>query len=123
MRMRVPDVARGSALGRAIGGAADGYSRHATSQFAAAISYRVLFSLVPLASFVAAVADALLPDTQRDAVARWLASVVPGQALDTSVQEALTGSRVPPTIMGLVSLAVLLWAASGMMAALRIAFR
>jgi len=110
-------------LDRAVRGAAAGYTRHATSQFAAAISYRVLFSLVPLVSFVAAIADALLPDKQRDAVARWLASVVPGHALDTSVQNALTGSRLPPTIMGLVSLAVLLWAASGMMAALRVAFR
>jgi membrane protein len=123
MRMRVPDVVVGSALGRAVTGTAAGYTRHATSQFAAAISYRVLFSLVPLVSFVVAVADAMLPDRGRDAVARWLGSVVPGHALDSSVQEALMGSRVPPTIIGLVSLALLLWAASGMMAAIRIAFR
>lgn len=123
MRMHVVDRARGSALGRAAGDAAAGYTRHATSQFAAAIAYRVLFSLVPLVSFVVAVADALLPDRQRDAIARWLASVVPGDALDASVREALTGSRVPPTIAGLVSLTVLLWAASSMMAALRVAFR
>ena len=110
-------------LGRAALGAAEGYTRHATSQFAAAISYRVLFSLVPLVSFVTAVADALLPDEQRDAIARWLASVVPGQALDVSVREALTGSRVPPTVAGLIALVVLLWAASGMMGAIRIAFR
>jgi membrane protein len=111
------------ALGRVARAAASAYTRHATSQLAAAISYRVLFSLVPLVSFVAAVADALLPDRQRDAVARWLESVVPGHALDASVQHALTGSRVSPTIAGLVSLAVLLWAASGMMAAVRVAFR
>ena len=123
MRVRIPDAVAGSALGRAVNGAAAGYSRHATSQFAAAISYRVLFSLVPLVSFVAAVADALLPNRQRDAIARWLESVVPGHALDSSVQEALTGSRVPPTITGVVSLALLLWAASGMMAAFRVAFR
>src|SRR6476619_4193780 len=101
----------------------DGYGRHATSQFAAAISYRVLFSLVPLVSFLVAVADAVLPDKQRDAVARWLASVVPGQALDPTVEQALTGSRVAPTVAGLVSLVVLLWAASGMMGAIRVAFR
>lgn len=110
-------------LGRAALGAVGGYTRHATSQFAAAISYRVLFSLVPLVSFVTALADALLPDKQRDAIADWLASIVPGQALDSSVQGALGGSRVPPTIAGLVALAVLLWAASGMMGAIRIAFR
>ena len=90
------------ALGRAALGAMDGYGRHATSQFAAAISYRVLFSLVPLVSFLVAVADAVLPDKQRDAVARWLASVVPGQALDPTVEQALTGSRVAPTVAGLV---------------------
>jgi membrane protein len=101
----------------------EGYTRHATSQFAAAISYRVLFSLVPLVSFLVAVADAVLPDKQRDAVTRWLASIVPGEALDSSVQQALTGSRVTPTVAGLVALVVLLWAASGMMGAIRIAFR
>ena len=111
------------ALGRAALDAADGYTRHATSQFAAAISYRVLFSFVPLVSFLVAVADAVLPDEQRNAVARWLASVVPGQALDQPVREALTGSRVAPTVAGVVSLVVLLWAASGMMGAIRIAFR
>jgi membrane protein len=121
--MRVPEAVLGSTLGGAVNGAAKGYTRHALSQFAAAISYRVLFSLVPLASFCIAVADALLPDERRDAFARWLASVVPGHALDSSVQNAMTGSRVSPTIVGLVSLALLLWAASGMMAAIRVAFR
>ena len=111
------------ALGRAALGAAGGYTRHATSQFAAAIAYRVLFSLVPLVSFFTAVADALLPDEQRDAIAGWLASLVPGQALDDGVQEAITGSRVAPTVAGLIALVVLLWAASGMMGAIRIAFR
>jgi membrane protein len=123
MHLRAPAVVERSALGRAAVGAASGYGRHATSQLAAAISYRVLFSLVPLVSFVAAIADALLPDSQRDGLARWLGSIVPGDALDSTVNDALTGSRVPPTIAGLVSLVVLLWAASGMMAAVRIAFR
>ena len=83
----------------------------------------MLFSLVPLVAFVASVADLLLPDEQRDAVAGWLASVVPGHALDTSAEQALTASGTTATIAGLVSLAFLLWAASGMMAAIRVAFR
>jgi len=111
------------ALGRAAVGAMEGYTRHATSQFAAAISYRMLFSLVPLVSFLTALADAVLPDKQQDAFARWLSSVVPGDALDSSVRQAITGSRVAPTVAGLVSLGVLLWAASGMMGAIRVAFR
>jgi membrane protein len=110
-------------FGRAVLGAARGYTRHATSQLAAAVSYRMLFSLVPLVALVVSIADILLPDKGRDAVARWLASVAPGRALDSSVEHALTSSRVPPTIAGLVSLVVLLWAASGMMGSIRIAFR
>jgi membrane protein len=123
MRSRLKAWVGSRALGRAALGAAGGYTRHATSQLAAAIAYRVLFSLVPLAAFVVSIADALLPDKQRDGVAGWLASVVPGIALDQSVRQALEGSRVTPTIAGLVALVFLLWAASGMMAAIRVAFR
>jgi membrane protein len=113
----------GRPVGQTILAVARGYTRHATSQLAAAVSYRVLFSLVPLAGFIAALADALLPDEQRNAVARWLLSVVPGQALDASVEQALTGSRVAPSVAGVISLLVLLWAGSSMMGAIRVAFR
>jgi membrane protein len=123
MRCRLRNWIRGWRLGRAALGAAGGYTRHATSQLAAAISYRVLFSLVPLTAFVVAVADVLLPDKQRDSVARWLVSVVPGRALDASVRHALTESRLAPAAAGIVSLLLLLWAASAMMAAIRVAFR
>lgn len=123
MRNRLRDRIESWKLGRAALGAAAGYTRHATSQLAAAISYRVLFSLVPLAAFIVAVADVLLPNELRNEVARWLVSVVPGRALDPSVEQALTGSRVTPTVAAVISLAILLWAASGMMAAIRVAFR
>jgi membrane protein len=114
---------RSHSLGEAALGAAAGYTRHATSQLAAAISYRVLFSLVPLTAFFGAVAAAVLPEEQRSAVARWLVSLAPGSALDPSVEHALTTSRTTPTIAGLVALLLLLWSASAMMAALRVAFR
>jgi len=123
MMRRLRDWIRGWQLGRAAWDAAGGYTRHATSQLAAAIAYRVLFSLVPLVSFLVAVADVILPDERRSAVARWLVSVVPGRALDPSVEHALTGSRIPPTVAGVISLLVLLWGASSMMGAIRIAFR
>ncbi len=123
MRNRLRDRIGSWKLGHAALGAAAGYTRHATSQLAAAISYRVLFSLVPLAAFIVAIADALLPDEQRNAVARWLISVVPGRALDSSVEEALTRSRFTPSVTAGFSLVVLLWSASAMMAAIRVAFR
>lgn len=110
-------------FGRVVLDAVGGYTRHATSQLAAAVSFRMLFSLVPLVAFVVSIADILLPDRGRDAIARWLAAVAPGRALDSSVEQALTTSRVPPTVAGLISLALLLWAASGMMGSIRIAFR
>jgi membrane protein len=123
MMRRLRDWIRGRQIGRAAWDAAGGYTRHATSQLAAAIAYRVLFSLVPLVSFIVAVADVILPDERRNALARWLVSVVPGRALDPSVEQALTGSRIPPTVAGGISLLVLLWGASSMMGAIRIAFR
>jgi membrane protein len=123
MTGRLADWIRGRRFGPVALGATRGYTRHATSQLAAAISYRVLFSLVPLVAFLVAVVDAVLPDEERNAVARWLVSVVPGSALDPSIERALTGSRVPPTAAGAVSLLVLLWSASAMMAAIRVAFR
>jgi membrane protein len=110
-------------LGHASRMAAKGYTRHGTSQLAAAISYRMLFSLVPLVACIAAIADLLLPDEQRDKIARWLASSVPGKALDPSIEHTLSASSTTATVAGLVSVAVLLWAASGMMASIRIAFR
>ena len=110
-------------LGRAILGAATAYTRHATSQLAAAISYRMLFSLVPLVAFVVSVADLFLPEARRNGLAQWLGSVVPGRALDASVEQALKASRTTARVAGLISLVVLLWAASGMMAAIRVAFR
>src|SRR6478736_6751971 len=98
MRNRLRDRIGSWKLGRAALGAAAGYTRHATSQLAAAISYRVLFSLVPLAAFIVAIADVLLPDEQRNAVARWLISVVPGHALEPKVEQSLTSSRVKPSV-------------------------
>jgi membrane protein len=110
-------------LGAAAFGAATSYTRHATSQLAAAISYRVLFSLVPLTAFFGALAAAILPEHQRTAVANWLVKLAPGTALDPSVERALTTSRTTPTIAGLVALLLLLWSASAMMASIRVAFR
>ena len=110
-------------LGEAALGAAGSYTRHATSQLAAAISYRVLFSLVPLTAFFGVLAAAILPEHQRSAVASWLIKLAPGTALDPSVENALKTSRATPTIAGLVALLLLLWSASAMMASIRTAFR
>jgi membrane protein len=120
---RVSGRIRRRSLGQAALEAAGSYTRHATSQFAAAISYRVLFSLVPLTAFLGAIAAAVLPEHQRHAVADWLVKLAPGTTLDPSVEHALTTSRTTPTIAGFVALLLLLWSASAMMASIRTAFR
>ena len=113
-------------LGHAALGAAESYARHATTQLAAAISFRVLFSLVPLVAFVAAISDLVLPDEQQTAVAKWLASVVPDARRHARPEHpagALEAPAAAAATAGIVAMAILLWSASGMMGAIRIAFR
>ena len=99
------------------------YSRHAGSQLSAAIAYRVLFSLVPFAAFVLTILDLVLPQSRREQFVGWLFGVFPGTDLQESIDRTLAASDATAPIVGLVSLATLLWAASGMMASIRIAFR
>ncbi len=124
MRDRLLRLVARRRLGAAAIGAASGYTRHATSQLAAAISYRVLFSLVPLLALVVAAIDLFLPDDLRARLAAWLATTVPGDThLDQSVERAVTEARLTAAVASLIALGGLLWAASGMMASIRVAFR
>jgi membrane protein len=99
------------------------YSRHAGSQLSAAIAYRVLFSLVPFAAFLLTILDIVLPPSRREQFVNWLFGEFPGTDLEASVDKTLAASTATAPVVGLVALATLLWAASGMMASLRIAFR
>lgn len=99
------------------------YGRHAGSQLSAAIAYRVLFSLVPFAALLLSILDVVLPPSSREQFVNWLFDEVPGDDLESSIDRALAGSSASAPIVGLVALALLLWGASGMMAAIRIAFR
>jgi membrane protein len=100
------------------------YGRHASSQLAAAISYRVLFSIVPLVTLLLTILDMVLPDDTRSDFVNWLFGVVPGDEVEQSVDRSLRqqhGASAP--LVGLVALGFLLWSASGMMSALRTAMR
>ena len=99
------------------------YSRHAGSQLAAAISYRVLFSVVPLAALVVSVAHLLLPSEVRGDVVAWLFHRFPGRGLESAVTKSVSNPGATAPLVGLVAVAGLLWAASGMMASIRVAFR
>jgi membrane protein len=99
------------------------YGRHADSQFAAAISYRVLFSVVPFLAVLVSVLDLVLPQSTEQDLVHWLFGALPGTELEASVNKAVEGAGVSASLVGLVSLGVLLWAAGGMMASIRTAFR
>lgn len=98
--------------------AADGNQR------ASAISYRVLFSLVPFVALLVSGLQLLLPETTEERVVSWLLDNLPlPSGLDESVENAITDVSAPASLAGLVALVILLWAASGMMGAIRSAFR
>jgi membrane protein len=99
------------------------FSRHAGSQLSAAIAYRVLFSLVPFAALLLTIVDVVLPESWREQFVNWVFGFVPGSDLANAVDRALADSGASAPIIALISLATLLWAASGMMASIRIAFR
>jgi membrane protein len=106
------------ALGRAV---ASEYGRTSTSQFAAAISYRALFSLVPLVTFVVTVAGLLLrDDAQRQ---KFVASVGTRLHLSTggmsSLDRIVSDVPAPWSLVGLIALAVALWGATGVMSSVR----
>ena len=94
------------------------YGRLGGSQFAAAISYRALFSLVPLATFVATILAQVLSSSrvdQQDLVAAI------GEQFDLSPEgiaklDTLIGSVPSPwSLAGLLALALALWGATGVM--------
>jgi membrane protein len=100
------------------------FARTALNQRAAAISYHVLFSLVPFLALLLTVLDLVLPETTHERVVDWLVDVapLPGE-VSTSVEGAIADAGTPASVAGAVALVGFVWAASGMMAAVRSAFR
>jgi membrane protein len=101
--------------------AISGYGRHADAQFAAALAYRALFSLVPFVALLAAVLDLVLSPSAREEVVDWLLGALPGVELQASVDRELAASGALTSVAGIVSFARLMWSASGMTGALRVA--
>jgi membrane protein len=99
------------------------YGRHADSQLAAGIAYRVLFSLVPLVALVVSLLDRLLPSELRRDMVDWLFHRLPGSTLKSAVNQSLSHPGTAAPVVAVIALAGLLWAASGMMASIRTAFR
>jgi membrane protein len=101
--------------------AAARYGRHACSELAAAIAYRILFSLVPFVALLVAVLEAVLGDKARADVTEWLLTPFPGGTVQQGVEEELARSGSVLSLAGLIALGTLIWTASGMTRSLRVA--
>jgi membrane protein len=94
------------------------YARLGGSQFAAAISYRALFSLVPLATFAATILAQVLSGSNADrqdvvsAISDKLELTPEGAARLDSLIAAVPS---PWSLAGLVALGLALWGATGVM--------
>jgi membrane protein len=96
------------------------YADHCTQQ-AAGIAYRVLFSIAPLAIVLVSIFGLVLQDDSVrddvvDTIVDWL-PVSPDGTKD--VEDAITSIATPVSAVGLISLVLFAWAASGMMTAIR----
>jgi membrane protein len=98
------------------------YRAHRCPQLAAAISYHVLFALVPLFTFFATIFGLVLRDPERRAqlidnlIARFPLTAHAGVDLDRILSELPT----PVSAIGVLSIVAVLWSASGMMASVRV---
>ena len=119
--LRVPlEVAQGFV--RAIPRAVEDMFRDRCPQYAAAISFRVLFSLFPLTILLVSIFGLVLQDDElRTTVIDELLGVLPvSSSGEDQIRESIESLASPFSAIGLVSLVALLWGASGMMASLRI---
>lgn len=107
---------------RAVPQAVDGYFADRCPQHAAGIAYRVLFSLAPLAIVLVAIFGIVLQD--EDLRERVIAQIVDALPLSdqgsVDVARAIERIATPVNLLGVISLFVFAWAASGMMGAIRL---
>ncbi len=92
------------------------------TQYAAAIAYRVLFSLFPLTIALVSIFGLVLQDDElRQKVIDELIDILPvSQSGQGNVQRSIEQIATPLSAIGLISLVALLWGASGMMASIRL---
>ena len=90
-------------------------------QQAAAIAYRVLFSIAPLAIVLVSIFGLVLQDDNvRENVVDTIVDALPVTVAGRQdVEDAITEIATPASAAGLISLVVFAWAATGMMTAVR----
>ena len=98
------------------------YGRKSVSQFAAAISYRALFSIVPLATFVAMIVGLFLAgnDARRQQLVDTITERLHLTETGASMLDDIIASVPSPwSLAGVVTLALALWGATGVMSSMR----
>jgi membrane protein len=108
-------------LGRVVPEAVEGFFADHCPQQAAAIAYRVLFSVAPLAIVLVSIFGLVLQDDSvRKDVVNTIVDALPVSAAGRKdVEDAITAIATPASAAGLASLLVFVWAATGMMTAVR----
>ncbi len=101
--------------------AVDRYFADRCPQLAAGIAYRVLFSIVPLAIVLVSVFGLILGNQHvHDLVVDTIVSALPSTAAShDDVASAITAIASPSSGLGLITLVLFMWAATGMMASIR----
>jgi membrane protein len=114
------DVASG--IANALPRAVEDLFRDRLPQYAASISFHVLFSLFPLTIVLVSIFGLVLTDDQlRQRVIDELVEVLPvSESGEQDVANSIEGIATPLSAIGLISLVALLWGASGMMTSLRV---
>ncbi len=104
-----------------LGTAADRYFADRCPQHAAGIAYRVLFSIAPLAIVLVSAFGVLLGNQEvHKAVVDTIVGALPSTAASRDeVADAITVIASPSSLLGLVTLVLFVWAATGMMASIR----
>lgn len=120
-RLLRPTLAAGLKLLGVVAAAIEGFFVHNCAQHAAGIAYRILFSIAPLAIALVSFFGLVLRNAglRQDVIDLIVDHFPfsPGGAED--VQQAITSLATPASAFGFLSLIVFVWAATGMMAAIR----
>src|SRR5262249_39070021 len=116
-----PPVAHAKKLARVIPEAVERFFADQCPQQAAGIAYRGLFSIAPLAIVLVAIFGLVLQDdsVRRDVVNAIVDALPVSAAGRKDVERGITEIATPASAAGLLSLLVFVWAASGMMTAIR----
>jgi membrane protein len=104
-----------------LGVAIDRYFADRCPQNAAGIAYRVLFSIMPLAIVLVSIFGLILGNREiRHAVVDTIVSTVPSTTAGRAdVATAISALASPSSTVGLLTLLPFIWAATGMMASIR----